>query len=86
MKNSIQNYLKVSLKKIQEMERIGASLVIGRKVEIVSPFNGQPYGSSRKSQKGKIKIVTGLHLDSGGVYLQIEGERLCIRLDEVRFL
>lgn len=40
-----------------------ATLVaVGRKVRIVSDFNGQPYGRSKKSLRGKILTINSVHL------------------------
>jgi len=64
------------------------TLVIGRPVRILSDYNGQPYGKSRKSLKGTVMTVerVGTIDPHWGVSLFLRGERVAIREDEVEFL
>lgn len=61
--------------------------VSGRPVKILSDWNGQPYGRSRRSFKGREMTVERAHVDPHwGVYLFLRGERVSIRAEEVEWL
>lgn len=62
-------------------------LVKGRKIRVAGDWNGQPWGRSKPSKRGKEYVVRGAGLDvQWGVFLWLEGERLSIRADEVEWL
>jgi hypothetical protein len=42
--------------------------IVGRQVRVVSNFNGQPFGRSRKSLKGELLRVAGVALYGDGRY------------------
>lgn len=70
-----------------EMELELNTLVSGRPVKILSDWNGQPYGRSRRSMKGREMTVERAHVDAHwGVYLFLRGERVSIRAEEVEWL
>jgi hypothetical protein len=61
----------------------------GRRVRILSNYNGQPWGSSKRSLKGKVLEVERIYYDgwpSCPVTLALKGHRLFIRFNEVEFL
>jgi hypothetical protein len=62
------------------------ALVIGRPVRILSDYNGQPYGRSKRSLKGETRTAERLHIDSHGIYLFLRDERVSIPADEVEWL
>lgn len=71
-----------------EVQRIHAELskrYVGKKATIVSDYNGQDYGSSRPSQRGKTVEVHSVFLDSHGVFFFVYGERQSLRADELEF-
>jgi hypothetical protein len=75
-----------TIKNIQEEARC---LVAGRKVRIVSNFNGQPCGRSRKSLKGTVQTVKSLQLDGYHIWLFLEDGGKCwcgVGLKEVEFI
>lgn len=62
-------------------------LYVGRRVKIVSNYNGQPHGRSKKSLKGTTQVVRHIILSfSGSVYLGIEGYTYTLALNEVIWL
>jgi hypothetical protein len=64
------------------------ALVIGRPVRILSDYNGQPYGRSRKSMKGREMTVerVGSIDPHWGISLFLRGERLAVWDKEVEWL
>ena len=77
------------LVKAQDDLRMRAtSLVIGRPVRIISDYNGQPYGRSRKSMKGREMTVerVGSIDPHWGISLFLRGERVAIWESEVEWL
>lgn len=63
------------------------TLVAGRKVKVISDFNGQPYGRSRRSLRGQTLTVERAHIDTHwGLSFATEEERLFIRENEVEWL
>jgi hypothetical protein len=77
------------LVKAQDDLRMRAtSLVIGRPVRILSDYNGQPYGRSRKSMKGREMTVerVGSIDPHWGISLFLRGERVAIWESEVEWL
>ena len=64
----------------------GDSLIIGRPVRILSDYNGQPYGRSRRSLRGETRTAERLHITSRGISLFLREERVSIPVDEVEWL
>ena len=65
-----------------------SALVTGRPVRILSNYNGQPYGRSRKSMKGREMTVerVGSIDPHWGISLFLRGERVAIWEKEVEWL
>ena len=82
--------IKLELRKLKLSAEIiklqGDSLVVGRPVRILSDYNGQPYGRSRRSLKGETKTAERVVVDSQGIYLFLRDERVSIPIDEVEWL
>src|ERR1700675_4293680 len=77
------------LVKAQDDLRMRAtSLVIGRPVRILSDYNGQPYGRSKKSMKGREMTVerVGSIDPHWGISLFLRGERVAIWESEVEWI
>ena len=62
------------------------TLVVGRPVRILSDYNGQPYGRSRRSLRGETRTAERVHVDSRGIWLFLREERVSISVDEVEWL
>jgi hypothetical protein len=63
------------------------ALVVGRPVRIMSDYNGQPYGRTRRSLRGETRTAERVHIDPHwGFSLFLRGERLSIKVDEVEWL
>jgi len=63
------------------------ALVIGRPVRILSDYNGQPYGRSKRSLRGETRTAERLVIDPHhGISLFLRDERLSIPVDEVEWL
>lgn len=64
------------------------ALVVGRPVKIVSDYNGQPYGRSRKSMRGKVMTVERIgSIDpQWGISLFLRGERVSVWENEIEWL
>lgn len=70
-----------------ELQRRLIDLVKNRFVEVKSDWNGQPFGNSRPSLKGKRFKVESADLDvHNGILLWLEGQRLSIRESEVSWV
>jgi hypothetical protein len=64
------------------------ALVAGSPVRILSDYNGQPYGRSKRSLRGEKMIVERVSIDpcQGHISLWLRGERLSIGEEEVEWL
>jgi hypothetical protein len=83
--------IKLELKKLKLDAEIlqlrGNALVVGRPVRILSDYNGQPYGRSKRSLKGETRTAERVVIDPHwGVSLFLRGERLAIPANEVEWL
>lgn len=58
----------------------------GRKFRILSNYNGQPYGRSKRSMRGQILTVSFVSFDDEKAYIFPEGYRLSLELREVEFI
>jgi hypothetical protein len=58
---------------------------IGKDIKIISDYNGQPYGSSKKSLKGTIHKIVKVYY-TNDFFIFIKGHRLGLRFDEVEFI
>lgn len=68
-----------------EREAIANSL-IGQKVRILSNYNGQSYGRSRKSKKGTIQTIREAYFYGTSWAICLVGEIRCLGLNEVEFI
>lgn len=62
------------------------ALVVGKKVRILSNYNGQVIGTSRPSLKGRVFNVTGFCMSDTTMFLFTSAGNISIRLDEVEFI
>jgi hypothetical protein len=62
------------------------TLLRGRTARILSDYNGQPYGRSRKPMTGKDIEVAHVCLDRSGVTVLPKGERLYLHITDLRFV
>lgn len=71
----------------RELERKATTQVAGLKAMITSNYNGQPYGRSKPSMKGKIVTVTDCYLDHyDEPYVFVKGLRVALSINEIRFM
>ena len=62
------------------------TLVVGRPVRILSDYNGQPYGRSRRSLRGETRTAERVYISSHGISLFLREERVSIPVDQVEWL
>ena len=58
---------------------------IGKRIKIISDYNGQPYGISKKSLKGTVHRIANVYY-TNDFLIFIKGHRLGLRFDEVEFI
>lgn len=76
--NRVQDELMQALRKAQDASK----QFIGRKIRIISTYNGQPYGRSKKSLKGTIQIIKYVYVsDTCGLMVSIEKEDCNVLLE-----
>jgi hypothetical protein len=70
------------------IQTAASMLAKGKRVKIVSAYNGQDYGRSRPSLTGKIVEVESIHIDPlhGGGCLFVKGQNLGLGFDEVEWV
>ena len=73
---------------VQTYQRQYQNLVVGRIVKIISDFNGQPYGNSKKNLKDTTFKVIHATIDDGGRCWLHDGDynHTYIGIDEVEFM
>lgn len=49
------------------------NILVGRSIKILSDYNGQTYGKSKPSLKGKIKVIAHVSITDCRLYVAIEG-------------
>lgn len=59
---------------------------VGRKVQIVSAYNGQPYGRSKRVLTGRVFEIESVSLRWEHPSLTLKGQRIPVHLDDVEFL
>lgn len=85
--SEIQRECKVISEKIQSMHDRVSEMVVGRKAKILSNFNGQCFGHSKPSMKGKIITIKDVSIGSRDCQLWDGNFDHCfISMDEVEFL
>ncbi len=86
---NISEKMRYALCDINEIIGGVSAQVAGKEVTILSNFNGQPHGRSRKSLKGSVQKVKRATYDGGSLWLWLEDDGQCwcaIGVDEVEFL
>jgi hypothetical protein len=88
LKFDLKEELAKLVKAQNDLRMRATSLVIGRPVRILSDYNGQPYGRSRPSMKGREMTVerVGSIDPHWGISLFLRGERVAIWESEVEWL
>lgn len=62
------------------------ALVAGRTVKVLSNYNGQPYGRSRRALTGQTLTIERCHIDTySGLSFAVEEYRPFIREDEIEW-
>jgi membrane protein implicated in regulation of membrane protease activity len=82
LKKDINNYIR----DISKLKNIVRKKLKGRTIKIVSDYNGQPYGSSKKSIKGSIWRIKSVWFngDTWGVF--IDGYSVGLCYDEIEII
>jgi hypothetical protein len=78
----LERVIRRNITLFSDAERAIRALLKRRTVEIVSDFNDQPFGRSKKSLKGKRFTVIDAFPEQGGVTVWLEGLRCGARLWE----
>jgi hypothetical protein len=84
MENTVNVY-QASIRIHGIIEKVNAAYK-GKKFKVISNYNGQPYGRSKKSMKGEILTVELIGFDNEKAYIFPEGQRLSIGINEVEFM
>lgn len=87
--NEIHTQVKQAQREIKEIQDRIHKLLKGRTVRIISNYNGQPLGSSRKSWKGREGKIKEAHVNGRDcvVWLDINGySEPGLYLHELEFL
>ncbi len=71
---------------VEKEERAVKLLLIGRKAKILSKFNDQQYGSSRKSLTGKVYSIKSIFYDEGNYLVKFDECDCYIHLDELEII
>lgn len=85
MPNTTMKQLRTAMDRMADIQSQINVLLEGRQVRIVSGYNGQPLGSSKRAMTGQIHTVrTAWYNDQqGDISMFLEGQRLAITLAEV---
>jgi hypothetical protein len=77
-----------SHRSIQTTHRGCCAELIGKRARIITDWNGQPYGRSKRSQAGKEAIITAVEMDPAHdePSVLLKGHGLYIALSEVELL
>ena len=59
---------------------------VGKRFRVLSNYNGQPYGRSKKSMKGDILVVESIGFNDEKAYIFPKGHRLSLGINEVEFI
>ena len=83
----IQRECKNYSSRIQRIHNEIVAMVVGRQARIISNYNGQCYGHSKKSMKGKVITIKHVLIDSNNCYVS---DGTCgqpyLNINEVEFL
>lgn len=86
---TLNEKLQHTLRDIKYMISGANDQVAGKKVTILTNFNGQPHGRSKKSLKGSIQVVKRATFDQDQIWLWLEDDGQCwcaISVHDVEFL
>ena len=74
--------------KLHEIYKKSNSLVEGKKVKIINKnYNGQPYGSSKKSLLGRKFLIKYVVIDEYDIYLESDIDSYCsMRIEQIEFI
>jgi len=64
--SEIQRECKNYSQRIQSIHDEVSAMIVGRQAKILSDYNGQPHGYSKKSLKGKVITIKYVLIDSFG--------------------
>lgn len=84
-----QNLISGQMEQIKNKMADLSKHLVGRKVRIIGNYNGQPWGTSRPSLKGKEFEIASICLSdwqTASLCLFLKGERVSIRPNNVEFL
>lgn len=73
---------------IAEMQKIHSAVnarYVGQRALIISDYNGQPYGSSRRSLRGTTVEIKHVFIDIDGMHFLTKEHSLCLGHDELAF-
>lgn len=80
-------------RQMSKLEDEVCQLLMGKKARIISNYNGQPYGRSKKSMNGQVRTIEGviysrrvMNDKRSAISVLLEGTRLYICLDEVEII
>jgi hypothetical protein len=72
--------------KAKDLEDDANVYLKGRKVRIISTYNGQPHGTSKKPLTGQVFTIKRIYFDHREPGLFLEGQDLSLGLSEVEFI
>lgn len=73
MNKSDLKKIELDIKTYTDSMREHIKFLIGKKVLILSNYNGQDYGRSKPSQKGKIHKISQADIVDGKIYIALRG-------------
>jgi len=82
----INNIIKRNLLEIEKAEKNISDQFIGRTVRVLSRFNGQMFGRSKKPLTGQAFKVIDVSISCGRIHLLLDGKRVYIEHHEVEFV
>ena len=82
----IRSEIEAASRQVRAINTKWNMLLAGVRVRILSKYNGQPFGISKKPLTGETRKIEDVNITAEGVYLRLEGERLYIGLEEVDFV
>ena len=77
------DYINKLQEDIKEIKDKISKILIGRKVRVISDYNGQPHGKSKPKLTGKIFTITHYVDDS---YVWVKGQHVGLRFNEFELL
>lgn len=83
--SALNDFIKHNLLEIEKAEKNISNQFIGRTVRVLSRFNGQMFGRSKKPLTGQVFKVCDVSISCGRIHLLLEGMRVYIERNEVEF-